>query len=163
MASGMVQWVFDVGAPLSFAGVRPIAEYVYENAPGGFKQYDEVFFCAGEKLFALDKTNGSELWTVKLPFTPSAPPHATETHVFVGSYEIRKDSPLVSNWSPRTEGDVENTSETKIDAADEQLKARMGLSGVDFWLTNPSSPASRGRVLVFGYRNGWLFGLKKTD
>ncbi len=116
MHSGMVNWLFDVGKPLSFAGGRPIAEWVYPVREDGetnlkFKQYDEVFFCAQGTLYALDKRNGSELWSVYLPFTPSSPPEASASHVFVGSwddriYAIRKDRPLIPDWSWRTGDDV---------------------------------------------------------
>lgn len=114
--SGMVRWAFDVGRPLSFADGRPIAEWVYRAREDKetrlrVKQYDEIFFCAQGYLYALDKHNGSELWSVQLPFTPSSPPEASATHVFVGSwddrlYAIRKDSPLVPDWSWRTGDDV---------------------------------------------------------
>lgn len=111
--SGMVNWVYDVGRELSFTdGGHPIAEWVYHPRPGtNFKQYDEVFFCADSYLYALDKRNGSELWEVQLPFTPSSAPDASATHVFVGAwndrvYGIQKDEPLIPDWSWRTQGDV---------------------------------------------------------
>ncbi|RMG06433.1 MAG: hypothetical protein D6731_25820 [Planctomycetota bacterium] len=115
--SGMVNWVYDVGRPLEFtAGGRPISEWLYpyrldRKTRAKVKQYDEIFFVAGDTLYALDKKNGSELWTTRLPFTPSSAPQASKTHVFIGSwddrvYGIRKDRPLVPDWSWRTGGDV---------------------------------------------------------
>lgn len=115
--SGRVNWVYEVGRPLEFAfdrrnrPGRPIAEWVYQADPDGMKRYDELFFVAGEHLYALDKAHGSELWVVRLPFTPSSAPEASGTHVLLGShddrvYALRKDNPRVVDWSWRTDADV---------------------------------------------------------
>ncbi|HBP19464.1 MAG TPA: hypothetical protein DEA08_16955 [Planctomycetes bacterium] len=113
MHSGMVNWVYDVGKPLSFTETgRPICEWLYEVGPDDkYKQYDEIYFVADDVLVGLDKKNGSELFTTRLTFTPSSAPQASPTHVFVGSwddriYAIRKDFPAVADWSWRTRGDV---------------------------------------------------------
>jgi outer membrane protein assembly factor BamB len=117
MHSGMVNWLFDVGRPLSFSDGRWISEWMYKpELPQGdqgpqFKRYDEVFFVARDHLVALDKDNGSELWTTRLPFGASSPPQASETHVYVGAwddriYAFRKDKPDVPDWEWRTDGDV---------------------------------------------------------
>jgi outer membrane protein assembly factor BamB len=117
MHSGMVNWVFDVGRPLMFVeGGRPISEYRYpyrrdDRTKQKFKLYDEIFFIAGDHLYAVDKKNGSELWQIYLPFTPSSAPEAGKTHVYIGSwddrvYAIRKDRPLIPDWSWRTGNDV---------------------------------------------------------
>lgn len=111
--SGMVNWVFDVGEDLSFAeSGHPIAEWTYEVRKGDkYREYDEVFFIAKDYLFSLDKKNGSQNFKVRLTFSPSTPPQAGPTHVFVGSwddrlYGIRKDLPELPDWSWRTGDDV---------------------------------------------------------
>lgn len=115
--SGMVNWLYDVGEPLSFKDGRWITEWAYRpeepNVEGGprFKRYDEVFLVARDRLFALDKDNGAELWQVRLPFGASSPPQASESHVFVGSwddriYAYRKERPEIPDWNWRTNGDI---------------------------------------------------------
>lgn len=115
--SGMVNWLFDVGEPLIFPEGRWITEWAYKaDQPQGdqgpsFKRYDEVFFIARDRLIALDKDNGAQLWETQLPFGPSAPPQASESHVFVGSwddrvYAYRKDRPEIADWNWRTDGDI---------------------------------------------------------
>jgi putative pyrroloquinoline-quinone binding quinoprotein len=113
MHSGMVNWVFDVGLPLSFEDTgHPIAEWKYEVRKGQkYKEYDEIFFVAKDHLFSLDKKNGSEIFQTRLSFAPATPPRASSTHVFVGSwddriYGIRKDAPTIPDWSWRTRTDV---------------------------------------------------------
>lgn len=117
MHSGMVNWLVDIGEPLSFSDKRWIAEWVYKpeepQGEGGqrFKRYDEVFLIARDRLFAIDKENGAELWQVRLPFGASSPPQASETHVFVGSwddriYAFRKSDPTIPDWNWRTDGDI---------------------------------------------------------
>jgi hypothetical protein len=111
--SGMVNWVYDVGLPLSFSeGGHPITEWRYEVRKGQkYREYDEIFFVAKDYLFGLDKKNGSEIFQARLDFAPSTPPRASPTHVFLGSwddriYAIRKDEPTLPNWSWRTKDDV---------------------------------------------------------
>ncbi len=110
--SGMVNWLYDVGTPISFAGGSPLSEWVYEaDRDSGLKRYDELYFVARDQLVALDKDNGAELWTQRLPFVASSPPRATSFHVAVGSwddriYGYRKDDPSFPAWSWRTDGDV---------------------------------------------------------
>ena len=111
--SGMVNWVFDVGIPLSFAETgHPITEHVYEVTKGQkYREYDEVFFVAEDHLFGLDKKNGSQNFKTRLNFTPSTPPQASPSHVFVGSwddriYGIRKDNPTIPDWSWRSNDDI---------------------------------------------------------
>jgi hypothetical protein len=115
--SGMVNWLFDVGRPLAFPQGRWISEWCYKpelpQGEGGptYKRYDEVYFVARDTLVALDKDNGSELWSVRLPFGVSSPPQANESHVFVGAwddriYAFRKDKPDIADWNWRTEGDI---------------------------------------------------------
>lgn len=117
MHSGMVNWLFDVGEPLSFADGRWITEWAYKRdqpqGEGGpsFKRYDEVFLIARDRLFALDKDNGAELWQVRLPFGAASPPQASESHVFVGAwddrvYAFRKEDPSIPDWNWRTDGDI---------------------------------------------------------
>jgi len=113
MHSGMVNWVYDVGKPLSFMDGRPIAEWSYteRDQETGLQFYDEIFFVANDWLYALDKDNGSLLWRLELPFGASSPPAASRTHVFVGAwndriYAIQKDRPSVIDWNWRTDGDL---------------------------------------------------------
>ncbi|MGE0710198.1 MAG: PQQ-binding-like beta-propeller repeat protein [Planctomycetota bacterium] len=112
MHSGMVNWVYDVGKQLSFTEGNPIAEWNYEaDKDTKYKAYDEIFFVAEDVLIGLDKKNGSELFTSHLTFSPSGPPRASASHVFIGSwddriYGIRKDYPGVPDWFWRTNGDV---------------------------------------------------------
>ncbi|HZU98165.1 MAG TPA: PQQ-binding-like beta-propeller repeat protein [Planctomycetota bacterium] len=109
--SGKVNWVFDVGQPLAFADrERPICEFNYEKDET-FKRYDEVFFVAKDTLYALDKTDGSELWRLTCKFGVSSPPQATQTHVLLGSYDervyaIQKSDPSTYDWMYRTDAPV---------------------------------------------------------
>jgi outer membrane protein assembly factor BamB len=111
VVSGKVNWVFDVGRPLSFMEHdRPISEFVYPVDPT-FKRYDEVYFIAKDTLYALDKKEGSELWRRELKFTPASPPQATMTHVLVGAWDQRvyaflKSDPTEKDWMYRTDGDI---------------------------------------------------------
>ena len=109
--SGMVNWVVDVGLPIDFTETNPIGEFVYQPSVDGTKRYDEVYFIADGQLYGLDKENGALLFNVALPFTPSSPPAASETHVFVGAwddrvYGVRKDDPDFPDWDYRTNDDV---------------------------------------------------------
>lgn len=111
--SGKVNWVFEVGAPLSFMDHdRPIAEFCYPRTDGDpIRKYDEVYFIAKDVLFALDKKDGSELWRLELKFGAASPPQATPTHVLVGGwdqrvYAVQKSDPTTHDWMYRTEGDI---------------------------------------------------------
>lgn len=111
LASGKVNWVFDVGQPLAFADhERPICEFNYPPDET-LKRYDEVFFVAKDTLYALDKADGSELWRLRCKWGVSSPPQATITHVLVGSwdervYAIQKSDPSTYDWMYRTEAEV---------------------------------------------------------
>lgn len=92
MQSGRVKWVFDVGVRIdNFDAENPIA--VYEYSPQERKdlgRYNEVFFTAGDVLYALDMDSGSELWRVRVRNAPiSSPPVASLSTVFVGSWDDR--------------------------------------------------------------------------
>ncbi|MBI3725247.1 PQQ-binding-like beta-propeller repeat protein [bacterium] len=110
--SGKVNWVFEVGRPLSFTDhQKPIAEFNYPKTDDGTKRYDEVYFIAKDTLFALDKADGIELWRQQLKFGPASPPQATPSHVLVGAwdrrvYAFKKDDPTTYDWSWVTGGDV---------------------------------------------------------
>lgn len=117
MHSGMVNWLFDVGEPVSFPEGRWISEWAYKrdlpqgDGGPGFKRYDELFLVARDQLFALDKDNGAELWQVRLPFGASSPPQASDSHVYVGAwddriYAFRKEAPAIPAWNWRTDGDI---------------------------------------------------------
>jgi len=112
LQSGTVSWLFDVGQPLDFSkSENPICVF---NYPAKIKKdlgrYDEVFIVSRDTLIAIDLENGSELWRVALPFTPSSPPSASTTHVYIGSwndrvYAINKQKHTV-DWFYRTNNDV---------------------------------------------------------
>jgi hypothetical protein len=110
--SGMINWVYDVGKPLSFTDTSPITEWTYtRDKETRYKEYDEIFFIADDVVIGLDKKNGSELFTANLRFTPSSPPRVSSSHLFIGSwddrvYGIRKDNPTVSDWYWRSNGDI---------------------------------------------------------
>ena len=111
LASGKVNWVFDVGSPLAFADhERPICEFNYP-ADDTLRRYDEVFFVSKDTLYSLDKADGSELWRCHCKFGVSSPPQATITHVLVGSwderiYAIQKSDPVTHDWMYRTNAEV---------------------------------------------------------
>jgi hypothetical protein len=111
LASGKVNWIFDVGAPLSFMDHdRPICEFNYPP-DDTLKRYDEVFFVSRDTLYALDKTDGSELWRLRCKFGVASPPQATVTHVLVGSwdervYAVAKSDPGTYDWMYRTDAEV---------------------------------------------------------
>lgn len=115
--SGMVNWLYDVGRPINFPQGRWITEWAYkpeiatDESGQAFKRYDEVFFVARDHLYALDKDNGAELWSVRLPFGASSPAQACQSHVLVGGWDDRiyafsKQDPTIPDWSWRTDGDV---------------------------------------------------------
>jgi hypothetical protein len=142
--SGMINWVYDVGRPVAFLDRRPIAEWIYKtDKDTNFKRYDEIFFVAKDHLVALDKENGSELWTVRLPFGASCPPWTSSTHVYVGSwddrvYAFRKDRHDIADWSWRTDGDIlarglSESPQTFAVAADGKLHAFEAGSGDPRW------------------------------
>lgn len=112
MQSGKVNWLFETGAPLDFAEAEnPIHAYYYSaETKKDFQLYDELFLIAGDTLFALDLENGSELWRKELPFPSSAPPVATDSHVYVGGWDdrlhaINKQDQQI-DWFYRTDGDI---------------------------------------------------------
>lgn len=140
LLSGMVNWVFDVGKPMSFTtSGRPITEFLYKANAKGLKEYDEIFFIAKDTLFALDKKNGSELFRTVLPFTASSAPQAGPTHVYMGSwddrvYAVKKSRPLVPDWSWRTMSDVTARPAYEhptlfVSSQDGEMHAFDGLSG----------------------------------
>jgi len=111
LASGKVNWVFEVGAPLAFADrERPICEFNYPP-DDTLKRYDEVFLVSKDTLYALDKADGSELWRYRCKFSVASPPQATVTHVILGAwdervYAIQKTDPTTYDWMYRTNAEV---------------------------------------------------------
>lgn len=112
LETGLVKWVYDVGEPLDFQkSENPISVYVYPpKQRQELGRYDEVFFIAKDVLYALDLDSGSELWRMRLPFSASAPPAATATHVHIGGWDDRihaynKDT-QERDWFYRTNNDI---------------------------------------------------------
>ncbi|MCA8921487.1 MAG: PQQ-binding-like beta-propeller repeat protein [Planctomycetes bacterium] len=117
--SGNVNWVYEVGRELMHTGSgRPITEFVFRPSRATrFKTYDEVYFVAGDHLYALDKTSGAALWITSLDFPSASPPEATRSYVFVGGHDDRvyafnKEEPEFPAWNWRTDDDVSNRPAT---------------------------------------------------
>lgn len=164
MHSGMVNWVYDVGKPLSFMDGRPIAEWSYteRDQETGLQFYDEIFFVANDWLYALDKDNGSLLWRLELPFGASSPPAASRTHVFVGAwndriYAIQKDRPSVIDWNWRTDGDLVARPAVDSDSSQVFVASSDGnLYTFDAAKGDPKEPFPTGgrlRIDPIAYRN----------
>ncbi|MBI4577773.1 MAG: PQQ-binding-like beta-propeller repeat protein [Planctomycetes bacterium] len=107
LSDGMVRWIYDVGDEVSFSP----AVYRYEqDEVSGLNRYDELYVISKDRLLCLDREIGALNWSLILPFAAASPPSASETHVYVGSwddriYAINKET-RVETWRFRTSGDV---------------------------------------------------------
>jgi outer membrane protein assembly factor BamB len=105
---GIVNWVFQVGEPLSYA---PVVYKYDQDSESGVRKFDEVLLLSGDRLRVLDKDLGELLWQKDLPFAVASPPAATQGNVLVGSfddrvYAVMKDSPHGRSWMWRTNNDI---------------------------------------------------------
>jgi outer membrane protein assembly factor BamB len=101
---GFVRWQYKVGADLSFAP----ATYSYKK--DGIARKDELFLVAKDVLHCVDKDAGYAMWRTPLAFGAASPPAASQSHVYVGSwdnrvYAIDKNDQSIG-WTYRTSGPV---------------------------------------------------------
>ena len=104
-STGLHRWVRDIEGRLEDP------PFVYKYPEGSAERTDELFTVERDKVVCRDLSNGLVLWDAKLNMPISSGVVASETHVFLGSYNRKimafRKREVFPDWFFITGGDVD--------------------------------------------------------